>query len=166
MPQNSTCCFSSGVCRSTSRWEVHRGLTWHTSWLAQGTHLTHIFVLSYLCFISEKWHEDEFFSVGKDICGAHEKSQSGCYVKGKEHEGLCAASSECLQRGLLGPQEVSLTETALPCLAQGAVSAGKWHECSVEVDHQCVTEARCGPENLFNIKKTQRNSSSQGQAHI
>lgn len=73
--------------------------------------------------------------------------------------GLCTASSQCLQRGQAAgaTRSLSLTET---------VSAGERDECSVEVDHQLVTEARCGPEKEFNIKKTQRNSSSQGQAHI
>lgn len=173
-----------------NKWVLHHAAEQHMLFLqwclqehlqvggAQGTHLTHILTstgdsldthlclelpLLYIRKVTRGWI---FLSRERYLWSPWEISIWLLREGRGTRWGLCAASSECLQRGLLGPQEVSLTETALPCLAQGAVSAGKWHECSVEVDHQCVTEARCGPENLFNIKKTQRNSSSQGQAHI
>lgn len=64
-------------------------------------------------------------------------------MKSEEHEGLSLHCVPWLSAERQAADTTgNLKEVDSPWLAQGAVSAGKWDECSAEVDHQFVTEAK------------------------
>lgn len=118
--------------------------------LAKGAYLTPMFVLGYFCLCVRKVKQGSAVLTREWCLQSPRETTPGCHVNGEECEGLLVVCRPHLQREALEPavcgwgrerRNLSLAE-ALLCLSQGSASAGEWDECSVEADHQFITQAK------------------------
>lgn len=139
--------------------------------LAKGACWTPMFVLSYICLCVRKVKQGSAILTREWCLQSPSETSPWLPCEGwGVGEGLLIVCSTCLWREALEPagcgegrdrRDPSLAE-ALPCLSQGSASAGWWDECSVEVGHQFITQAKMWSLNVIleiNLtQKTHRNN--------